>query len=514
MEYINGAPNNPQELPDSRYKGGTYKSATLHEKMARGKGRIASMTGAAVLALGVGNTLPEANEAKAEDKEEVTEGFYQYDIEAVCNDDDEPIIKSTLETTKDADFIFWQYIENDRSPIYHGYLDGHRESRLKNGWDELPQSKEQVEVYYSINSEDGDFNNEDTTTDGPVVSLEYPCEGSPDNDGNVGGPEYTINTKEIAGNTPAETAVLNSREHFTEASRVVVTTDQEFADALAGGPLAGAVNGPLLYSGPGNLPNITAEELNRLGTHEVLLLGGEDALSADVEQRIRDMGINVTRIAGPTRLETAVAIDEYMDQHTNAVSNKAYLVNGWKFADAVAVSGLAAQEGAPLQLTAADKLSETTRRHLENERSEINTVTAIGGTAVVRSQALRESGDAANARTSRLSGRNRYQTSEAVAEADFNRYGNEAQDAEASMYMAPANAFHGALAGAPLEGRQDNATLMLIPKDNLDLLSSFQRVVEGYKHTSWENAIVSGDVSDEVLQRVDDILDATSPVNE
>lgn len=342
------------------------------------------------------------------------------------------------------------------------------------------------------------------------------CTTEDDGNGGTGGPEYTINTEEMAGSTPAETAVLNSRKHFAEgeASRVVVATDQEFADALAGGPLAGAVNGPILYSSPENLYDTTAEELDRLGTHEVLLLGGDDALSADVERQIRNMGINVTRIAGPTRLETAVAIDEYMDQHTNAVSNKAYLVNGWKFADAVAVSGLAAQEGAPIQLTAPDELSETTRRHLESERSEVDTVTAIGGTAVVQSQALRESGDAARAQTNRLSGENRYQTSEAVAKADFDQHGNEAQDAEASMYTAPADTFHGALAAAPSEGGQDNATLMLIPKDNLDLLSSFQRVVEGYKHTSWEDAIVSGDVSDEVLQRVDDILDATSPVNE
>lgn len=456
------------------------------------------MVGAAALALGVGNALPEVNEARAEDKDEVTEGFYQYDIEAVCNDDNEPIIKSTIETTEDADFLFWQHVENDRSHIHGGYLDGHRENRLKNHWDELPQTHGRVEVYYSINSDDGDFKNEDTTTDGPIVSVEYPCEGSP------------INTQEIVGDTAAETAVLNAREHFGEASRAVVATDEEFADALAGGPLAGAVNGPILYSGPENLYDVTAEELNRIGTREVLLLGGDNALSTDVEQRIRDMGIDVTRIAGPTRLETAVAIDDYMDQQTNAASNTAYLVNGWTFADAVAVSGLAAQEGAPIQLTTTNGLPETTRRHLERERSDIDAITAIGGTAVVESQVLRESGDHARARTDRLSGRNRYETSEAVAEADFDRHSNEAQDAEASTYMAPADTFHGALAAAPLEAQQDNAALMLIPKDNPELLSSFERIVEDYKHPSWDDAIISGNASDEVEQRADDILGRSS----
>lgn len=329
------------------------------------------------------------------------------------------------------------------------------------------------------------------------------------------GPDHPIHTEEKAGNTPAGTAEINSRRHFADggARTAVVATDQAFADALAGGPLAGAVNGPILYSGPDNLYDVTANELERLGTQEVLLLGGEAALSAQVEQRLRDMGIDVTRLAGPTRIETAVAIDEYMNQHTEAASNEAFLVNGWKYADAVTASGLAAQEGAPIQLTTADQLSERTRQHLEGEQSKIDTVTAIGGTAVVQSPVLRGSGDAAGADTDRLSGENRFQTSEAVATADFDRRGNEAQDVTASVYMAPADVFHGALVAAPLEARQNNAALMLIPKENLDLLSSFQRVVEGYKHTSWEDAIISGDVGGEVQQEVDSILDNTSPVD-
>lgn len=346
-------------------------------------------------------------------------------------------------------------------------------------------------------------------------------EGSDEDDETDQGGPHAIHTEQHIGSTPAYTAVEVSVEEFNdgEADMAVLATDETFADALAGGPLAEQVGGPILYANPEGLPDVTAGELQRLGTREVLLLGGEDALSRDVSDQLRNMGVNVTRIAGATRFETAAEIEGYMDKHTLATTHEVFLANGTTFADANAVAGLAAQQDgdreAAILLTTAEELHETTRRRLQERKSEVNRVTAVGGTAVIQSNVLRESGVVANAETNRYAGRNRYETSAEVMRRDFQIHGNETADGQPSIYASPAESFHGALAAAPIESRQDNAALALVPESDERLLTPFESVIQDYKHTSWTNAKIVGSVSSEVFRVIDqEILDATPPVNQ
>jgi putative cell wall-binding protein len=78
------------------------------------------------------------------------------------------------------------------------------------------------------------------------------------------------------------TSVAVSSKAFSTATRVLVATGEQFADALAGAAVAAGAPGPMLLSTPGCVPASVAAEIARLGATSVTLLGGTSALGAGV----------------------------------------------------------------------------------------------------------------------------------------------------------------------------------------------------------------------------------------
>jgi hypothetical protein len=66
------------------------------------------------------------------------------------------------------------------------------------------------------------------------------------------------------------------------ATRALMATGTTIADALAGGPVAAGIPGPVLLSQPTCRPTETGQELTRLDIDSYTLLGGTGALSANV----------------------------------------------------------------------------------------------------------------------------------------------------------------------------------------------------------------------------------------
>ena len=92
------------------------------------------------------------------------------------------------------------------------------------------------------------------------------------------------------------------------ARHAVLVRDDAFPDALAGASLSG--DGPLLLTDGTTLSTETGEELRRVlpAGATVHLLGGVGALSEDVESAVVALGFVPVRLAGATRVETAIAV--------------------------------------------------------------------------------------------------------------------------------------------------------------------------------------------------------------
>lgn len=192
-------------------------------------------------------------------------------------------------------------------------------------------------------------------------------------------PAASETVRRLAGAGRVATAIAISRDGFAAggASGVVLTRADEYADALAGTPLAARLGGPLLITGPDGLSAGVAEELARVlpagGT--VHLLGGEAALGAAVAEQVAALGYEVVRVAGASRIETAVAVAGELGDPGSVLVTTAF-----DFPDALtAGAAAAAQPAAVVLLTGADTPHPAVDQYLAaHPGAEIH---AVGGPA-------------------------------------------------------------------------------------------------------------------------------------
>ncbi|WP_419838656.1 cell wall-binding repeat-containing protein [Candidatus Poriferisodalis sp.] len=93
----------------------------------------------------------------------------------------------------------------------------------------------------------------------------------------------------------------------------VVASGRVFADALVAGTFAARGGHPILLTKPEIFRRDVARYLTDRDVEHVVLMGGKAALHQVIEDAITDLGIEVTRLAGATRYDTAVEAAEFID---------------------------------------------------------------------------------------------------------------------------------------------------------------------------------------------------------
>ena len=158
------------------------------------------------------------------------------------------------------------------------------------------------------------------------------------------------------------TAAAASQHAFPHGASVAfVATGQNFPDALAGGPAAAVLDGPVLLTRYAELPPATADELRRLNPQQIFILGGAaGAVSPQVEASLAAYSPAVTRIAGADRWETAAAITARFFPSASDV----FLATGRNYPDALAGGAYAGRDHRPLLLTKGGGLTVPTRGQL------------------------------------------------------------------------------------------------------------------------------------------------------
>lgn len=218
----------------------------------------------------------------------------------------------------------------------------------------------------------------------------------------------------VMGATRVGTAVAASRRSFETASTVLVARADAYPDALAGAPLAGTEQAPVLLTHRDDLPAAVGTEIDRLGAQRAVILGESDVVSDQVADQLRDRELAVERIGGNDRFATAAMLAQQVAGQT---PQKVYLTEGadadpargWP--DAAAVSALAAHREIPVLLTVTDRLPEATKQALQG----VQHVTIVGGAPAV-SPDVQNTIEAMGIDVSRLVGDGRYATSAAVAD--------------------------------------------------------------------------------------------------
>ncbi len=139
---------------------------------------------------------------------------------------------------------------------------------------------------------------------------------------------------------------------------------------------------PILLVKPGELPDVTKDALEKLGTKRVIILGGLEAVSSSVEESLP----SPTRIGGRDRYQTAVKIAESL---MSAGEVDTVIVTDGENMDMTSVM-IASYYNAPIVYTQGDELTPETRALLELGRFNRIILLGVPPRAEERIRSLRQ----------------------------------------------------------------------------------------------------------------------------
>lgn len=182
----------------------------------------------------------------------------------------------------------------------------------------------------------------------------------------------------LAGSDRYDTAAKVAKEVKGKvANKIFLASGEEvrLADALAIAPVSAKDNIPVLLTvNSKSVPKVTMDLVKELGVKEIEIVGGQLAISDEVKKSFT--GIKFDRVAGKDRWETAVEIGQ---KHFKR-PDKAIVVYGLKYSDALVGGYLGAMKNAPILLSNIKDTSETSLRFLEEN---IKFAYVLGGLKVV-----------------------------------------------------------------------------------------------------------------------------------
>jgi minor extracellular protease Epr len=260
-----------------------------------------------------------------------------------------------------------------------------------------------------------------------------------------------LSPERLAGSDRFQVAVNVSREGWKSSDTVFISNYMAFADTLSAAPLAYKNNAPMLLTEPDNLNSLTKQEIERLGTKEVIIVGGKSSISESVEKELADMGIHVRRIDGSNRFEVSKNIADEMGSYQTAV-----LANGLNFPDALAIAPYAAENGYPILLTSPEELPSETKAIISEKA--VKNIIIVGGEASVSNKVFAEVPSAV-----RIGGKDRYE----VAKNILDRYYPNPD----KLFIATGDTFPDALTGSVLIAK--DKTTLLFTSTNQDQLPNY-----------------------------------------
>ena len=246
---------------------------------------------------------------------------------------------------------------------------------------------------------------------------------------------HVIETGRMAGQNRYDTAGKISSSGWSTSYYAVIASGEDYADAICSVPLAYKYSAPVLLTSQNSLPIQSKTQLTNLKVKHVFLIGGTKVISTEVENAIRNMGIQVTRIAGSNRYQTSVLVAAYVKQ-TLGRSGTAVLAPGTNFYDALSIASIAAVKGYPILLSPSTNLTSELKTYINNN---ITQTVVVGDTLAISDTIFSQLPS-----PSRICGKDRYETNLKVIQtyADILNFDN--------CYLATGEVYADALSGLPL----------------------------------------------------------------
>lgn len=185
-----------------------------------------------------------------------------------------------------------------------------------------------------------------------------------------------IKQQRVAGADRFETAVKlgeEIRRNSSNKTDVILVNGYNSIDALTAGSLAAKLNIPILLTGSDQLNKTTEKALKNWNIQNVIIVGGHTQVSETIASQLKNDGVNTSRLAGRTRVETALEVAKAV----NSDPDKVIFANKDAFADALLAPYLSNAEKAPIVLIDKDEASVSVKQYLRD--NEIKNGIILGG---------------------------------------------------------------------------------------------------------------------------------------
>jgi putative cell wall-binding protein len=211
---------------------------------------------------------------------------------------------------------------------------------------------------------------------------------------------YTVTR--VSGEDRFETNAKILAEGGKGKDTAIVATGFEFADALAGGPAV--YNGhPVGLTYEDDIEDVVIDALKEAGATKAIILGGENAVSEDVEMDLEEEGIETERVFGNGRSETSTAFANYAIKNLGFTDTAANVATGYTEsygADALAGGPLTGMKNRPMLITRDVENSDHLEGWFKNNANKLTEGTIFGGKSAVSVAAEADLEEAAQTVTS------------------------------------------------------------------------------------------------------------------
>lgn len=309
----------------------------------------------------------------------------------------------------------------------------------------------------------------------------------------------------IYGANRYDTAAKVSEYGWDTSDYVILANGENFADALCAAPLAKKYNAPILLTPGTELNDSTLKEIKRLKASHIFIIGKYGAVSKDSETQLTginaqgEINIEVTRLGGNDRYETSLEVAKALGS-----VNKVALASGEGYADALSVASVAAaltdkDNSMAILLTAKDKLPDSIKNYLSDNKVKISDTFVIGGIGAI----TKEAASAIENSYVRLWGTDRYETNVNVMGYFFSKSKFD------KFYIVQADGprgdeFADALSGAALASITSSPIVLTYKT----LSEATKEFINGAAAKGAKSIAVGGEavVPKELLQSVSDII--------
>lgn len=258
------------------------------------------------------------------------------------------------------------------------------------------------------------------------------------------GADATTTSSRLAGNDRYLTAIAASQNGWPQgASTAVLTTGENYPDALCAAPLAGKYNAPLLLVNSSGISAETASELKRLNTKKVYIVGGTGIIPKSVESQLALAGIASVRLAGQDRYDTALEVAKAV-----GTSNGIFVTPGESFADSLSAAPVAAGQGMPILLVPRDDLTQNEKNFLA--KAKLKRTVIVGGESEISKTVQNRL-----PMSERIDGANAYDRNVALLKSFEDTLDRD------TIYVATGENFPDALSAAALARKNKNGLLLV-----------------------------------------------------